>query len=167
MHFWGDEWFKAHGKDLYAAINEIEAGLEYYGIYVMGKEKYGCYRDDFLSFWDGGFYFKIFPDRSFVGTMRFKYSAPLLNKILNRLHHFLYYYVDSFIRMFNRIIGLRWLVVTNQHDKYNKVFQEVCARYPEITDELVCDVEGYKYIVPGRYGDVDGKAIHDKYWKTL
>ena len=52
-------------------------------------------------------------------------------------------------------------------DAYNKVFQIACKKWPHLTDELVADVDGWKWIKPCKWGDVDGTAIHNKYWKTL
>lgn len=50
---------------------------------------------------------------------------------------------------------------------YNKVFQMACKKWPHIVDELVVDVDGWEWIKPCKWGDVDGTAIHRKYWKSL
>ena len=52
-------------------------------------------------------------------------------------------------------------------DAYNKVFQLACKKWPNVVDELIVDVDGWEWIKPCKWGDADGRAIHDKYWKTL
>lgn len=52
-------------------------------------------------------------------------------------------------------------------DAYNKVFQLACKKWPNVVDELIADVDGWKWIKPCKWGDADGEAIHYKYWKTL
>ena len=57
MHFWGDEWFKKYGDDLYEAIKKLEYRMRKWGhVKVYGKEKFGTYRDEYLTFWNGGIY---------------------------------------------------------------------------------------------------------------
>lgn len=52
-------------------------------------------------------------------------------------------------------------------DAYNKVFQLACKKWPNVVDELIVDVDGWEWIKPCKWGDVDGRAIHDKYWKKI
>ena len=75
MHSWGDEWFQKNGKDFYKAINEIERIQHKARIGVYGKEKWGTYRNEYLSFWNGGLYKLLFPSRQFIGTQVF-YGFP-------------------------------------------------------------------------------------------
>lgn len=180
MHYWGDEWFNKHGDDLYAAINEIEHNLRKYRICVCGKEKWGCYRDDFLRLWDGGWYYIIFgPSLCFRPCRYYKWKPfrKLVEFIHSAIHWFdhcmipykktKYGWLKGGIADFNVKIGLAKLVWDWQAKKYNKVFQLVCKKYPDIVDELICDTEGYKMIKPCKWGDIDGTAIHNKYWKPL
>lgn len=53
MHIWGDEWFLEWGDELNDAIRELNIRLNKCHITVAGKEKYGCYRTDFFSLWNG------------------------------------------------------------------------------------------------------------------
>lgn len=52
-------------------------------------------------------------------------------------------------------------------DAYNKTFQIACKKWPHIIDELIVDIDGWEWIKPCKWGNVDGSAIHKKYWKTL
>lgn len=180
MHYWGDEWFKNHGDDLYTAIKKIEKGLHKYGIGVNGKEKYGSYREEYLRFWDGSWYYIIFGPRlcrrSFH-NYKFKPFMKFANFIHDTISWFDYYMIPykktkygwlrGGIANFNNIIGITKLVWKWQSKKYNKVYQLVCKEYPDIVDELIVDTEGYKMIKPCKWGNVDGTAIHNKYWKSM
>ena len=84
MHYWGDDWFQKNGKDLYDAIDFIEDNLHKYGIGVCGKEKWGCYRDDFLRLWDGGLYTILFGYRCHIGTWKLS-KYPKLRNIIDKL----------------------------------------------------------------------------------
>lgn len=52
-------------------------------------------------------------------------------------------------------------------DDYNRIFQEACAKWPDVVDELVLDTDGYEMIKPGKWGPIDGEKIHAKYWKPV
>lgn len=52
-------------------------------------------------------------------------------------------------------------------EDFNKVFQVVCSKHPDIIDELVSDNYWYSYIKPCEFGNVDGTEIHNKYWKSF
>ena len=52
-------------------------------------------------------------------------------------------------------------------EAYNKVFQLACKKWPNVVDELIVDIDGWEWIKPCKWGDVDGEAIHDKYWKKI
>lgn len=54
-----------------------------------------------------------------------------------------------------------------QYEAYNKTFQLACQKWPYLTDELISDIDHYDLIKPGKYGEIDGKKIHDKYWKVI
>ena len=190
MHLWGDDWFKNNGSDLYAAIKYIEDYLHKHHICVCGKEKFGTYRDEYLRFWDGGLYEILFGYRGYIGTYH-HYKHKWMEDFVNKIHYFIYYYLDNghidmkdgepfeeFSKRFekrfwkglsyiNQKIGLVGLVHKIQAKHYNIAFQNACKMWPHITDELIVMVDGYKMIKPGKYGNVDGEAIHEKYWKPI
>lgn len=178
MHVWGDDWFKKHGDELYNAINEIESGLRKHNIFVCGKEKYGTYRDEYLRFWDGGF-------RMLVQMRSFKIKNERVYEFVRRVEHFLDM-VDQHIipgkkceigdiacrRWYgitdlNRKIGLVKLVNKRQFKMYNKVFQTVCKKYPNVVEELIVCIDGYENIKPCKWGNISGKEIHNKHWTPL
>ena len=177
MHFWGDEWFKEHGDDMYTAIDKIEDGLRRHGIGVCGKEKWGCYRDDFLRFWDGGIYYIVFgPSLSFTPKRYYRWKP--FRKLVEFIHRAVWWldhavipykktkygWLKGGIATFNTWIGITKPVWDYQARMYNKVIQQVCAEYPDIVDELVSDLSGYKMIKPCKWGDVDGVEVHDRHW---
>lgn len=190
MHYWGDDWFENNGNDLYNAIDFIETYLHKHHISVCGKEKYGTYRDEFLHFWDGGLYQILFSYRCYIGTWNFK-KYPKIQKCVNKIHHFIYYTLDcgtpkstegeSFedyskkyenrkwkgVQHYSKKIGLLDLVHKYQAYHYNKAFQLACKKWPNVIDELICDINGYKMIKPCKWGNVDGEEIHKKYWKVI
>lgn len=180
MHYWGDDWFKAHGDNLYAAIDKIEKGLRRHGICVCGKEKYGTYRDDFLRFWDGGWYYIIFgPTLCFCPKHYYKWkplrlTVEFIHKAIRWFDHYMipykktkYGWLKGGVADFNTWIGITGLVWKRQAKMYNKVIQQACAEYPDIVDELVLDLTGYKMIKPCKWGNVDGTEIHNKYWVPI
>lgn len=142
MHYWGDEWFQQNGEDLNKAISEINKGMREIHVLCLGKEKYGCLRTDFFNLWTG--------------------SWKEWKNIYNQSTCF-----DRFMTKLNRIIGLTWIIREWQIKEINKLFQTVCKKYPHLVDELISDTDCYMYIKPGKYGDIDGEAIHNKYWKRL
>ena len=188
MHEWGDEWFQAHGADLYEAIKYIETNLRKHHIGVYGKEKFGCYRDDYLRFWDGGLYEILFGYRGYIGSY-VNYPFDWMKNISNAFHRFIYQIVDNGytsckkdtlvkemgkqysnrtwrgLCFYNAKIGLTKLVREHQAKMYNKVFQKACKKWPDIIDELIVDTAGYYMIKPCKWGNVDGELIHSKYWK--
>jgi hypothetical protein len=191
MHFWGDEWFKKNGDDLCNAIDFIEKYLRKHRIGICGKEKYGCYRDDFLNFWDGGLYTILFGHSCYIGTHN-NYKWKWLKEFVNKIHHFIYYKLDLGLvtsyqkgepyedyckriekrfwkgfQHYSQKIGLLKLVQDHQAKHYNKAFQLACKKWPNVKDELIVMVDGYKMIKPCKWGDVDGEEIHNKYWKKL
>lgn len=199
MHFWGDNWFKEHGDDLYSAIDEIEAGLHKHHIGVCGKEKWGCYNDSFLRFWDGGLYDILFGYRAYIGSFGHKglFKIKWFKKFVDNIHRYIYFRIDrgtpwkymstestknmdleEYKRVYekrwwkglcyyNDKIGLTKLVNDHLAEKLNMVFQQVCAKYPDIVDELVSDVTCYHLIKPCKWGNIDGTEIHNRHWTTL
>ena len=141
MHYWGDNWFKQYGKELDNAISELNKGMRKIHVLCLGKEKYGTYRTDFFNLWTGSW-------------LEWK-------EIYNQ-----YSWFDCFMSAVNRRIGLTWIINKWQIKKINQLFQNVCKNHPDIVDELVSDTDCYMYIKPGKYGDVDGQRIRDKYWKV-
>jgi len=148
-HMWGDFWFEKHGEDLYTAINYCMRTWRRYGrIGTNGKEKYGQFVDS-ASFWDGGLHGLIYPGYYWV---RFP---------------FLYFKVDRYlIQPFTRYTGIHKLGLLWQKTVYNYAIQKMCKRYPELTDELVSDLDYYEFVKPGIFGKVDGTVIHKKYWTS-
>lgn len=189
MHCWGDEWFQKNGNDLNNAIDFIEENLHKYGIGVCGKEKYGTYRDEYLHFWNGGLYEILFGYRVWIGSHR-RYKWSWLGELVNKIHRFIYYRLDygcpktiegeslkdnstrfknrkwKGLIHYNSKIGLTKLVYNYQAKMYNKVFQLACKKWPNIIDELIVMIDGYKLIKPCKWGNVDGEEIHKKYWKS-
>lgn len=146
-HYWGDEWFETHGKDLYAAIRLVESTLEKFRIGAYGKEKYGTYREN-TSFWDGGIHGAIWP--GYYG-------------IQNR---FIYWELDYYVtKPFTKYTGIHFLVFSIQKIGYNYAFQKACKKYPNVIDELVSDLDYAHLIKPGVFGKIDGQTIVNKYWK--
>lgn len=180
MHEWEDEWFKKHGNELYSAINEIEHFQRKHFIGVYGKEKWGCYRNDYLAFWNGGLYQLIFGYKLYIGPSGY-YKSKFIRYIVTFIHNTIYWFDQCMIPYkrtkygwlkvglsdFNRWIGLVKLVHKRQFKMFNKSFQLACKKYPDIIDELICDIDGYELVKPCKWGNVDGVAIHNKYWKTL
>lgn len=169
MHFWGDKWFKEHGNDFYTAIDRLEKRIRKWahcGVY--GKEKYGCYRDEYLTLWDGGIRQILTPYKCCIigHSKRAKFlhiiDTHLIPGTKTRYGRRWYGLAD-----FNEKLGLIKLVHKWQASRINKAFQVTCKEFPELIDELICDVDCYKMIVPCKYGTVDGTAIHNKYWKTI
>lgn len=149
MHYWGDEWFEKHGKDFNNAIGYFSRFIRKYGfIKSYTKEKFGTHRTS-TWLWDGGIHYLIC--KSFV---RIQYP-------------FIYWKVDKIIKPITKYTGLHWLGVKYQAFIWNLATQIVCKKYPEIIDEFVLDMDMYKAVKPGIFGDVDGEKIHKKYWKSL
>lgn len=167
MHSWEDEWFQKYGDELDQAIRELEHRIRKWAkAGVCGKEKWGCYCDDFLTLWDGS-----------LTTILYGYKASIGNGWLERLVAHIDYrlipykktrfgWIKAGLANFNRLIGLVKLVNKWQCRMINKAFQVTCKEHPDIIDELVVDTMCYRVIRPCKWGDVDGEKIHKKYWKT-
>jgi hypothetical protein len=190
MHEWGDEWFENNGEQLYAAINFIESFLRKHHIGICGKEKWGCYIDEYLTFWNGGIYQILFGYRVHIGSFH-KYKNPKLDQIINKIHHWIYFILDNGIKSkkkdetveeyvkrvekrwwkglchITEKIGLKKLVNDYQAKMYNKAFQLARKKYPMVQEELISDLYGYKMIKPCKWGNVDGEKIHNKHWTTF
>lgn len=151
FHVWGDDWFEEHGQDLDKAIRYCCRIWTVYGrIGTHGKEKYGTFRDH-LYLWDGGFWTLFYP-----GYVHIKPG----------FWSFVYHKVDRyFTRHFTKYTGLHYLGLEYQAFVYNYAVQKMCKKYPEIIDEIVSSLDGYKMVKPGIFGKVSGKAIHGRYWK--
>jgi hypothetical protein len=148
MHEWGDKWFEKNGESLYEAISYCMRFWKRWGrIGSHGKEKWGTFRDH-TYFWNGGIHGLLYP-----GYVRIVFPT---------LYRFDLYCTMPFMR-FTRITKLVWWW---QSQVYNYAIQKMCKKYPNIIDELVSDLEGYKMIKPGIFGKVDGVTIHNKYWVT-
>lgn len=149
MHYWGDDWFKENGKDLDKAISYcIRIWRRYGRIGTFGKEKYGTFRDH-IWFWNRSITGLFYP-----GYVRIVWP-------------WFYYNIDRKLEPFIKFIKLDKLVYWWQRQVYNYAIQKMCKKYPNIIDELVCDLDGYQFIKPGIFGKINGKEINDKYWKTI
>lgn len=192
MHNWGDNWFNEHGKHLHGAISEIESYLHRHHIGICGKEKWGCYRDEYLRFWNGGIYQILFGYRMYVGPRyhRYLYKYRWLGRIIYKIHCFIYFKIDqgdipiivgeSLEEYHSRYNNRKWkglchyirktrlyrYIIKQQEKHYNYAFQLACKKYPDVIDELISDIDGYEMVKPCKYGDVSGVEIHNKYWKV-
>ncbi len=148
-HMWGDNDFD--WKALQSSISYIMDFWKKYGrIGSHGKEKYGTFRDHPYMF-DGTIQSLIWPG----------YVRIMGNK-------WFYFNVDTnIIRKVNNITGITKIVRSYQKFIYNMAVQKMCKKYPHIIDEIVSDLDGYEFVRPGIFGKVDGKIIHDKYWRRL
>lgn len=147
MHFWGDEWFKKNGNDLNEAIDFCMYIFKLARIGTHGKEKYGTFRDH-VYFWDGGLHTLIWP-----GYVRI-------------MNSFMYFKLDRYVlRPFTKYSGLFFIGSWIQYKVYNYAFQIAIKRWPNVKDELICSIDYPELIKPGLFGKVDGRIIHDSYWK--
>lgn len=169
MHRWGDGWFRKYGDEFDEAIRVLEKRIrEWAHCGICGKEKWGCYQDDFLTLWDGGLRYIFTPYKGYV------IGDTKLAKFLHRLDtHIIPGKKTMLGRLWyglanlNEKLGLVKLVHKWQAKRINKAFQVTCKEYPHFIDELVSDVCCYEMIKPCKWGDVDGTKIHSKYWKTI
>lgn len=164
MHEWGDEWFQEHGQNLYDAIDFIEKRLRKAGICVYGKEKWGCWVDEYLKLWDGSLSPIFFGWHLFYNTWYLR--------LFRKIDYFLIPYKKTKfgwlkfgVAEINKWLGLVDLVCKWQANQYNKAIQLACKKWPDVTEELIVDTEGYQMVKPCKWGDVDGELIHRKYWK--
>lgn len=155
MHYWGDEWFQKYGTELNEAITELNQGLAKIHICVYGKEKYGTYRTDCFSLWDGSWY------HWFHGY------TPIIKQGNKSIWSIIRYHIDKYFMTYNWYTGITQNVRGWQIRKLNRLFQEVCKQHPDIVDELISDTDCYQYIKRCRYGKIDGDKIHKKYWKLF
>lgn len=149
MHYWGDSWFEKHGDNLNKGIILCMSTWRTIGrIGTHGKEKYGTFRDH-IYMWDGGIHSLLYP-----GYVR------IVNK-------FLYFKVDKYIiKPITKYSGLHRLGLLYQSFIYNYAVQKACKLYPDIVDELVADLDGYRMVKPGLFGNINGQTIHDKHWRS-
>lgn len=126
-----------------------------------------CYRDEYLTFWNGGL------AQIFCGY-RVWYGGSWWTKLWFKIDHSLipikktkFGWLKVGLSNFNRMIGLVKLVNKWQARMLNKAFQVTCKEYPDVIDELVADTDCYKCIKPSKWGNVDGELIHIKYWTPL
>lgn len=145
-HAWCDGW--DHWSELVIAIEEMGKCAKKARILVHDKEKWGSYVCDLGGMWDG--------------TLRWA-----LGKYFPDTKEHWYDKVDEwFSRIWNKV-GLVDAVHKLQKKVYNREVQKVFDRHPEIVHELVVDNLLYDFIEPTKEGYVDGKKIHDLYWKKL
>lgn len=182
MHYWGDEWFQQYGDELYQAINEIYLGMKKHHIGYMNKEKFGTNREECVKFWSGGLYDIIFGPKFYYYPSGC-YKNQMIYKIACFIHNAIYWFDHSIIPYkktkygwlkagyadLNRILGITKLVHKHQAKMYNKVYQQVCKKHPDIIDEILMDpVACSEHLIkPCKWGDIDGDVIYKKYWKTI
>lgn len=149
MHCWGDDWFKEHGHKLEEAISYCTKTWRTYGrICTNSKEKYGTFRDcahPYYAHW-------AIHELLKPGYVYYRWNRKIgkLDVKLGKIFRF--FRIDVIVRAWQRIV-------------YNYAIQKMCKKYPEIIDEIVSDLDLYYWVKPGIFGSVDGKEIHDKYWK--
>jgi len=150
-HDWSDDGFD--WKGLGSAINYCQRFWKKWGrIGSYGKEKYGTFRDNIVM-WDGGLLSLIKPGYFYI-------DGPIMQ--------FIYYKLDYYvIRPLMVKTGLHRLGIEYQSFIYNYAIQKMCKKYPHLVDELVSDLDGYKMVKPGIFGNIDGEKIHKKYWKII
>lgn len=169
MHYWGDKWFKEHDGQLNEAINILTYRVRKWAHCGFStKEKYGSMRTDFVMLWDGGIRQILTPYKGWV--IGHTWWAKFLWYIDNHLIPYKktkYGWLWVGLANLNWAIGLTKLVHKWQAKRINKAFQVTCKEFPELIDELICDVDCYEIIKPCKWGDVDGTKIHNKYWKTI
>jgi hypothetical protein len=147
-HHWGDDW--PYWNQLHSAIGRILRRWRRWGrIGAHGKEKYGTFRDNIWG-WDGSLQYLVYPGyvRTMWGKFYWHFDRPVISRLL-------------------WWTGIAWLIRRWQRFVYNAVIQIECRRCPEITDELVSDLDLYEWVTPGMFGDVDGTEIHKKYWRVV
>lgn len=130
-----------------------------------------CYRDDFLTFWNGGIGQILCGYRGWWGLnwwtkMWFAIDHNLIPIKRVKINEKAVWMKVGLVN-FSRLIGLTKLVNKWQARQLNKAFQITCKEYPDVIDELISEVDCYQCIKPCKWGDVDGEAIHNKYWTTL
>lgn len=167
MHYWGDDWFKEHGDNLHAAIDKFEERIRKWAkCGVCGKEKYGTYRDDFFTMWDGS-WTEIFFGYKCVYRKWYERIVLWLDYRMIPIRKTKYGWLKAGLADFNRKIGIVKLVQKWQEKMLNKAAQITCKEYPDVVDELLMDICFYECIKPCKWGNIDGKKIHNKYWKTV
>lgn len=168
MHLWGDEWFEKHGDDLYTAINVLERRLRKWAkVGVCGKEKWGCYRDEYLRFWDGALGVIFCGYNLWWGRHWWNKMWYVLDYRLIPVKKTKYGWIKAGFSDLNRKLGLVKIVNKWQARQINKAFQFTCKEYPDLIDELISDIDCYRCIKPCKWGDIDGETIHNKYWKKI
>lgn len=168
MHRWGDEWFQKYGEELNIAIRDLENRIRKWAkASVWGKEKWGCYVDEYFHLWDGSL------TEIFFGY-KVTYRWNKISNVMWYLDHCLipfkktrFGWLKVGIADFNRLIGLVKLVHWWQKRMVNKAYQITCKEHPDIIDELIVDTYNYDLIKPCKWGDVDGEEIHRKYWRKV
>lgn len=149
MHSWGDGWPYWH--DLNTAILRIQIICRRYGrINMLGKEKYGTFRDEYRGEWDGTLHSLLYPGHYFIRYKNQKFYHTIDYPIIRRLSTF---------------SGIKYLVNLYQAAVYNYAIQSTIKRYPHLEEELVSDIDAYYLVRPGIFGQVDGQAIHRIYWR--
>jgi hypothetical protein len=193
MHEYGDEWFEKYGDELHSALSELSDEFKKNKLHIYLKEKYGCLRSEIISLWDGGIFQPLFGycistyTYSTKGLLKYNWARNLCNGI----RRFIRFKLDlghiskkenetlnDYSRRYekrlwkglshiNMKIGLVDIVNKKKIKKVNEIVQKVCAKHPDIVDEIIMDLDFYEWIKPCEYGNVDGVKIHEKYWKPL
>lgn len=168
MHYWGDKWFQKYGKELYSAIDTLENRIRKWAkCRVYGKEKFGTYRDEYFSMWNGEISTLIFGYKMFHGENWFESLIWNIDNYLIPIKKTQFGWRKVGLADFNRLIGLTKLVNKWQARMINKAVQITCKEYPNVVGELLMDVCFYPCVKPCKWGNIDGEEIHKKYWKTV
>lgn len=117
-----------------------------------GKEKYGTFRDH-ASFWDGSIWHLCRPSAIW-------YGEPPWTWIHGKIDRY-------FFMGFTKWTGIRRLFRWWQRQVYNYAIQKMCKKHPHIINEIVSNLDGYRMVKPGLFGNVDGTAIHSRFWRIV
>ena len=140
MHYWGDEWFKKNGNDLYDAIDFIEKYLHKHHIGVCGKEKYGCYDETTEVLTKNGW--KSFKDVTYQDQIATLKDGKYL-RYQNPIDIMKYDFDGNMYHLKNRGIDI---FVTDNHNLYVSKGSYVCRNKvkKEYNFELVAPDKYYR-----------------------
>jgi len=136
-HYWGDDW--PHWDELYKAISFIETYWRKWGriSVYMCKEKYGTFRDYSMFCTD---------IRDFINPCKmYKHSKFWIMTTLP-LEHLIF----------------KW-----QAYIYNRGIQLACIKFPNVTDEILSDLQHYGLIKNGPGTTAGGEELHGRYWRKI
>ena len=155
-----DEYLRVWDGGLYSVLF---GGRMYIGPYRHSKFKWIAKLQDWFHcfiYWriDRGWTRKMMNETDFEKQQKM-FRERFIDKDENWITHGLQ----------EKVIQTKWYkrYIERRKDDYNRVFQEACKLWPDVVDELICDIDGWQMIKPGKWGDIDGAAIHNKYWMPM